>query len=85
MDVDTSGVGVDTSVWVLTAGSTRLTAWTWTVWVLTCLVWVLTRLVCVLTRLSGVGVDSKINPSDCVDMDCDALKKALLVDADCVC
>ena len=34
---------------------------------------------------SGVGVDSKINPSDCVDMNCDAQKKALVVDADCVC
>lgn len=29
-----------------------------------------------------MAVDSKINPSDCVDMDCDALKKALVVDTD---
>lgn len=29
-----------------------------------------------------LGVNSKINPADCVDMDCDALKKALVVDTD---
>ena len=28
------------------------------------------------------GACSKINPSDCVDMDCDALKKAMVSDTD---